>query len=496
MTDRLMRVPSGVAGLDAILGGGLLRGGIYIVRGKPGTGKTIFGHQFCFAHIRGGEPGGTALYVTLLAEGHARMMLHLQEMSFYGLDAVPDRLYYVNAFRTLEEDGLTGLVNVIRREIVRLQAGVVVLDGLVAVAALLPDDATFKRFIYDLQAVAGATDSTMLLLTSAGTDDQSVTPEQTMVDGIVELTRLTRGAMVIRRLEVSKFRGSNYIDGPHTLRITSDGIVLYPRFEAMYSDPSEEDPDGGRISSGIPMLDEALHGGLPAATSTLLVGPSGAGKTTLALHFLAAASEQEPSLLFGFYEAPPRLRGKARALGINLETSLLADRLTLLWQAPTERLLDQLGHRLIDAVQRTGARRVVVDGVAGFVESVAEPERLQHFFAALANQLRSMGASTLFTIETPRLFGPDVDLPVTGVSAVAENMLLLRLVEVNGHFRRMMGILKVRDSDFDPALLELSIGSSGIELTRDAFKNVDGATTGVTRRRSDGPSERNEDGAS
>ena len=479
-SDLPARLPSGVAGLDAVLHGGFLRGGVYIVRGAPGTGKTSLGHQACFAHVKA---GGRALYTTLLAEGHARMMLHLRGMGFYDAEAVPDRLYYVSAFRTLEEEGLRGLVTLMRREATRLGAGVAVLDGLVAAALAAGNETDFKRFVHDLQAVAGAIDCTVLLLTSSGANDlAAVTPEQTMVDGIIELTRLPRDALTLRRLEVAKFRGSDHLDGRHGLRITGKGLEVYPRFEAIYGDPPEDDPDGGRVTSGVADLDVALHGGLPAATSTLVVGPSGAGKTALGLHFLAACSAEEPGLMFGFYETPPRLRAKARALGLGLEQHLQAGRLELLWQAPTERQLDALGHRLIEAVGRTGARRVVVDGVGGFEEGTAEPERLRRFFAALANELRARGATTLFTVELPRLFGSEVILPLVGVSAVAENMLLLRLVERDGALRRMLGVLKVRDSDFDHRLMSFAIEPGGIALQPGAFHGAEKVSTGLAQR--------------
>jgi circadian clock protein KaiC len=487
-TAVLERISSGVEGLDDILRGGFLRGGVYIIRGAPGTGKTTLGHQICFAHIRNGKGAakGRALYVTLLAEAHARMMLHLREMSFFDPTAVPDNLYYVSAFRTLEEEGLRGLVGLMRREAQRLNAGVVVLDGFVAAALAARDDVEQKRFVHDLQAIAGAMNCSMFLLTSIGAGEHAVTPEQTMVDGIIELSRLPRDALTERRLEVHKFRGSGYLDGRHSLRLSADGVVVYPRFEAIYGDPPEDDPDGGRVSTGIADLDTALRGGLPAATSTLILGPSGSGKTTLGLHFLAATSAQEPGLLFGFYETPPRLRGKARALGLTLDPLIEAGHLKVLWQAPTERSLDMLGHRLISAARSLGARRVVVDGVGGFEEGVAEPERLKRFFAALANELRALGATTLFTVESARLFGPEVDLPMRGVSAVAENMLFIRLVELSGRLGRTLAVLKVRDSDFDPSLQGFVIGPSGIVLTPGAFDGVEGVTTGLGHRAAGG----------
>lgn len=479
------RISSGIPGLDEVLHGGFLRGGVYIIRGAPGTGKTTLGHQLCFAHIRGSaasQAGGRALYITLLAEGHARMMLHLRGMSFFDPLAIPDRLYYVSAFSTLEQEGLRGLVTLIRKEMARLGAGVVVLDGLVAAASVARDENEFKRFIHDVQAVAGATGCSVLLLTSACAGDNAVTPEQTMVDGIVELTRLPREAITERRLEIHKFRGSDHLDGRHTLRITRDGLVVFPWFEAIYGDPPEDDPDGERISTGIPDLDAALHGGLPAATSTLLLGPSGAGKTTLSLHFLAASTVHRPGLFFGFYETPPRLLAKARRLGLDLDPLRAEGAIELLWQAPTERQLDALGHRLIAAVHQRGAKRVVIDGLGGFEEGSAEPERLKRFFAALTNKLRALGATTVFTVEAPRLFGTQVDLPMAGVSAVSENLLIMRLVEHDGSLRRSLAVLKVRDSDFDPSLMSMSIGRAGIALTPGAFEGLEAVTTGVARR--------------
>jgi circadian clock protein KaiC len=240
------------------------------------------------------------------------------------------------------------------------------------------------------------------------------------------------------------------------------------------------------VTTGIADLDRVLRGGLPAASSTLLVGPTGAGKTTLGLHFLAAVSHAEPGLLFGFFETPPRLRAKARTLGIDFDTPIAAGHLELLWQAPTELLLDALGHRLVDAARRLGARRIVVDGIVGFMEGTAEPERLARFFAALTNELRALGAATLITIETPRLFGPEVNVPMVGISPVADNILFLRLVETHGSLRRSLAVLKVRDSDFDASLLEFSIGSAGIALTAGAFEGVEAVMTGVGRRESGG----------
>src|SRR3954454_7053157 len=152
------RVPSGIPGLDVILHGGLLKGGLYIVQGAPGTGKTTFGNQVCFNHV---ASGGRALYVTLLAEYHARMMQHLGVMTFFDGSKIPDQLTYLNGLSVLETDGLKGLLTQLRREITRHNVSVLVLDGILSAKRLAGDEQAFNKFVHELQAVAIATGCTM-----------------------------------------------------------------------------------------------------------------------------------------------------------------------------------------------------------------------------------------------------------------------------------------------------------------------------------------------
>src|SRR5689334_5007599 len=146
--ERPMRFRSGVPGLDQVLGGGFLRGAVYILQGVPGTGKTILAHQICFEHIRN---GGRALYVTVLSENHARMMRNLASLDFYDASAVPRSLYYVSAFQTLEQEGLKGLTTLIRREIERLGTDLLIFDGLTAADKMTASETQFKQFVHDLQ---------------------------------------------------------------------------------------------------------------------------------------------------------------------------------------------------------------------------------------------------------------------------------------------------------------------------------------------------------
>src|ERR1700761_7939628 len=140
----LKRIPTGVPGLDTVLRGGFLRGGVFIVQGSPGAGKTILGNQICFHHV---AQGGRALYVTLLAENHARMLLHIGHLGFFEEAVIPDRLYYISAFRVLEEEGLPAVMNVLRREVQAREASLLVLDGLSAIEESTGSTREFKKFI-------------------------------------------------------------------------------------------------------------------------------------------------------------------------------------------------------------------------------------------------------------------------------------------------------------------------------------------------------------
>ena len=226
-------MPTGVPGLDAVLRGGLFAGAAYIVRGAPGAGKTILANQVCFHHARA---GGQALFVTLLAESHARMIQHLERLDFYDPAPVPERVYYVNAFRALEEDGLPGLAALLRREIRARRTTFLVLDGMLMAEESGGSDREFRKFIHELQAFVSAQGCAALLLTSGGRAEHR--PEHTMVDGLIALEDTRVGGRSQREVEVRKSRGSGALRGRHPFRITDGGLVVYPRIEAVLARPS------------------------------------------------------------------------------------------------------------------------------------------------------------------------------------------------------------------------------------------------------------------
>jgi circadian clock protein KaiC len=467
----LERLPSGIAGLDVILGGGFLTGGLYIIQGSPGTGKTTLGNQLCFNHIAEGK---RALYVTLLAEYHSRMMQHLSVMSFFDISKIPDQLTYLNGLGVLHDEGLKGLLALLRREITARTASILVVDGIVSARRAAKDEQAYHEFVHELQAITTATDCTVFMLTSA--QGTKITPEYTMVDGIIELTDQLAGWAAESSLQVVKFRGSAFLRGRHAFKITGAGIVVHPRIEALLARPSRPDAGSpGRVSCGLDQLDVMLGGGLPVSSSTMIMGPSGTGKTTLGLQFLAKCSEAEPGLLFGFYETPARLDAKIAAVCQPLRGLIDSGAVEVRWQPPTDDLLDAYGERLLQAVHRRKVKRLFIDGLGAFKRaSSTEPSRIGDFLTALMNEMRVLGVTTLYTLEVPDIMGPTIRTPIGDLSDLAENLILLRFVEVGSQLHRLVSILKVRDSQFDASLHEYVTSGQGllIEATADGAQRI------------------------
>ena len=467
---RRERVATEVPGLDAVLEGGVFRGGIYAVRGAPGSGKTILGNQICFSNAR---RGGTSTYVTLLAESHARMMVHLESLDFFDPELVDGRVTYLSGYNALVSQGLRGVLNLVRSAVMpsRTRRGapktgsvVVVIDGFLTAAESAASVTDLKKFIHELQLSADLVGATVYLL--AGPAASEASPEYTMVDGIIELQETLVGVRAHRELRVRKLRGGAHLRGAHMFSISNAGIRVYPRVEARHADPSADDGCVGkpRLKTGVEQLDEMLRGGLGCGSTTLVMGPSGSGKTTLGLHFLAATPAGENAVHFGFYETPARLLEKARALGLRLGARAKNGEWEVIWQPSTEQHIDALAEKLLAAVERTKATRLVIDGLDGFQRATVHPQRVHRAFTAIGNQLRVRGVSTMYTFELPKFISPDLDAPLSGVSALAENLILLRNAQARTSMHRLVSILKVRDSDYDASIREFRISNRGIRV--------------------------------
>jgi circadian clock protein KaiC len=451
------RLPSGVAGLDTILNGGFYQSGVYIIQGQPGAGKTILANQLCFAHA---ARGGKAAYVTLLTESIPRMFENLSTMTFFDHARSPDQIYYVSAFNVLESEGLQGLIRLLRGEIRKRNPSVLILDGMVSAAEKAKDGTEFRKFIHELQGYASLFPCTIFLLGTTSTES-SVQVEHTMVEGLIDLADTTPETESQRYLQVTKFRGGSFIAGRHAFTISGEGFEVFPRLESLISakkfviDPREP------LSTGVPGLDRISGiGGLRSSSSTLVVGPGGAGKTALGAHFLSGCSREQPGLLFGFNEPPEEVMANATARGLDLAGLVEDGVLQTYWRPNVENILDELGHRLLRMVEAHGVRRVLVDGLNGLVGSSVFPQRTDRFIAALTLELRRLGATSIFSIESS---DPAGHLPpsVARLPGLFDNLVLLRKVEVGARTKRLLSVTKMRGCKFDDSLHEYRFGPPG-----------------------------------
>ena len=459
------RLPTGVPGLDVVLAGGFFETGVYIIEGPAGAGKTILANQICFYLAKGGK---RAVFYTLLTEAHDRMLGFIRDLEFFDASVIPQQLTFVSGFKVLEAEGLPGVVRSIRDTISARNASLLVVDGLVSAEEVAPTDTVFKKFIHEIQAISGMFGCTVLLLTNAETSRRRQA-EHTMVDGIIELSSSVVRLKPHRTLTVHKLRGAGQLRGAHTLELSNRGVVVQPRIETTIPPSYKKSAASSLLARRpfeIPTLDAMIGGGIPAASNTMVMGPSGAGKTILGLHFLKAGlAAGESVLLFTFYEQPPELVEKASRLGIDLARPWKDGQLQIIWQSSVEASVDRIGSVLFAAFTRHRPTRILVDSMQGFQVTADAEERIRDVFAAISDYFIAEGATMMFTAETADLLGDGaLGAPFVNASRMCQNIIVLRHTELCGRVRKVISVLKMRDSDFDPAIREVTIGSRGIHI--------------------------------
>jgi circadian clock protein KaiC len=227
-----------------------------------------------------------------------------------------------------------------------------------------------------------------------------------MVDGGIELLDDVISMRTVRNLIVRKQRGGPFIRGRHQFRITDNGFEVFRRLEALMKHEPVLLETTHRISTGISGLDRMIGGGYPTASTSVVAGPTGSGKTTLGLQFLAHSTPDAPGLLFSFYETPARLRTKARSIGIDIDGLLESGALRIIWQSPAENMPDELGQRLLAAVKARAVKRLFLDGIGALRHAFVYPERLPLFLNALSAALGEINTTSIYTLELSQLFMP------------------------------------------------------------------------------------------
>lgn len=455
----LARLSSGVPGLDLVLGGGFIEGASYIIQGRPGAGKTILSNQVAFFQAASGR---RILYVTLLAETHDQLFQALSNMSFFDRAILGDVIRYVSVFPSLRDEGLGAVVNLIREETKRQGATLLVFDGLLNARDRAETALDVKTFVAEIQSQAAFVGCTVLFLTSTREDDSC--PEHTMVDGVLDLSDNIANVRAYRHLQVRKSRGSAALGGLHLFEIGDAGIVIFPRLEAYLGRPTIEDEvDPSHAPTGIQGLDAIIGGGLPAGSVTLLAGHPGSGKTSCGLAFLHHTPADLHALHFGFYETHARLLAKSKALGMDISAQV-PDQIDIIWNPLTENLLDKLAYQLLENIRRRKVKRLFIDGIGGFERASISPGRIVEFFAALTNELRSLGVTTLMTWELRELSGGNAASPLPEISAMLDNLIEFQNLRSNQKLQRSVSLLKFRDIPYVDRKFELLFRPGGIAI--------------------------------
>jgi circadian clock protein KaiC len=477
MTDRtptLERLGTGSSRLDTILGGGLPTRSVTVVAGEPGSGKTVFTLQMLFHHARQGKK---CLYFSTLSEPALKTVRYVQAFSFFEADLIDDRLVFADLGSALRngspEKSLQPLIDRVERE----GADLVAIDSFKVIHDLLPGSAGSRMYVYDLAVGMAAWGATTLLVGEYTSEEIGTAPEFAIADGIVQLTNEHQELTATRQFEVLKLRGTSYVSGRHMFEIGDAGLVVYPRVRGpAITDDSPVDLTD-RVTTGVPGLDALLLGGLPRTSTTIVEGGTGTGKTAIGLHFLfEGARRGEPGILFTLEETPAQIRAVARSFGLNT-APLEARDLVIHYTAPVELLTDRFLDEALRLIARVGARRVVLDSLTSMALSVVSQRRFRELVYALTKHVRAAGVTLLMTMEVAELLGT-AQLTGHGISSIADNVIVLRYVEVQASLRRAVLILKARGVGHATDLRRFVIDDHGAHVGA-RFQDLRGVLTGI-----------------
>ncbi len=463
----------GVEGLDEILKGGFRPRNAYLVKGGPGCGKTTLGLHFLTTGSKNNE---RVLYISLsepenqLRENAIGLGFDLTGVDFLDLSPSPEffakvERYDIFTTAAVERDPMTMQIV---EAIEKIRPERVFLDSMTQFRYLSTD-----VFQYRKQATAflrylvnhGAT----VLFTSEGTPDIPDDDLKFMSDGVIELELTQEG----RTLKISKYRGSGFLPGRNAMRLGDQGMLVFPR---LLSTRIRRDHVAEPLSSGIPELDELLHGGIERGTVTILTGPTGVGKTTLGLQFIKESSGRgERSAVYTFEEGADTLMNRCGEISIPVRDMVDRGILTLV-QVEDRVSADEFAHMVRCDVEEHERKIVMIDSVAGYAMCVRGEDDFTSQLHRLGMYLKNMGVTLILINEVENITG-DFQATDGKVSYLSDNIIFLRYLELDGHLRKAIGVLKKRAGDFEKTMRQLKITKYGLKVG-DPLTGLRGLLTG------------------
>ncbi|MCF7543604.1 ATPase domain-containing protein [Pseudomonas petrae] len=449
---------TGVPGLDEVLGGGLPEFSFNLIAGPPGCGKTTLAHQMMFALA---TPERTALYFTVLGEPPLKMLRYQQQFDFFDSDAVNQSIRYINLADATQAGDLDEVLRRIVNEVQSYGPSLVFVDSFrsVVLASQTQNNPNnnLPQFIQQLGMGMTAWQATTFLIGEYSAQADS-NPIFTVADGLIWLRQGVLRNSMVRKMEVMKMRGQPTLPGLHSFRIDGAGITVFAPASRLGKSP-RLDP-ATRLSSGVPLLDQMLGGGIPAGYSLLVAGPSGSGKSILAAAFLAEGAKLgESGVIAVFEQRADRLQNAQ--LSRLIEDGLI----TLVDSRAPDLSIEEIIHLLLAQIQRVGASRVVIDSLSGFELSLAPTfrEDFRSSLASLVGALAATGVTVMMTSELEDRYD-DLRFSPYGTAFLTDAIIVQRYVEIDSQLLRMMAVVKVRCSPHSHELRLYRINDQGIQV--------------------------------
>jgi circadian clock protein KaiC len=468
-----------VPGLDTVLGGGLPEFSFNLIAGGPGSGKTTLAHQIMFANAKVERP---ALYFTVLGEPTLKMLRYQRQFTYFDPELAGSAIQFINLSAEVMERNLTEVLQRIVSEIERAKPGIVVVDSFRTIAGQqrAPNTGSpfdLDQFVQRLALHLTTWEVTSFLLGEYAAEEQR-NPVFTVADGILWLSQATDRNSVVRKLQVVKARGRAPMPGLHTFRINDDGLQIFPRIPEQTRNraPSKRE----RLSTGVPGMDEMIGGGVIAGDAVMLTGPAGSGKSTVATQFMIAGlSAGETGVIAVFEEYPEEYIARANARDPEVGTMINEGKLAVIYLRPLDLSVDEALFAILEAVDRLGAKRVVIDSLSGFEVALAPTfrEDFRESLYRLVGTLTATGVTVFMTAEVSEAFS-EARFTTEKVSFITDEIIVQRYVEMEGELRRVMAVIKMRGSDHTHQFRLYEVTPKGV-VVGGPLTQYDGIITGV-----------------